>query len=326
MRADLMDDWTLIRLLYVLILFVFGLAAGSFLNVVIYRAPLGLSLLEPPSSCPKCGIFIAWYDNLPVAAWLVLRGKCRRCGAPISWRYPAVELLTGVLWAVEGWRLAGYGYGAATNAALGVLELFFISALVATVFIDCEWQIILDEISLGGAAVAVVAAPFLPALHAAETPASFHLRHRELYDLIGAFPAWLRSLASAALGGMFGAALMLGLYFLGNVAMKGQIEKAREKDPEIDSAIGLGDVKLLACLGAFLGWKASFLILMIGAILATLVGSAAKLASGDPAGKTGLAGLAERWRSGQSVFPLGPFLAAGAFIILFTRDGAGPPP
>lgn len=320
-----MDNWTLIRLLYVCILFVFGLAAGSFLNVVIYRSPLGLSLLKPPSSCPACGRLIAWHDNIPVVAWLALRGKCRRCGAPISWRYPAVELLTGVLWAVEGWRLAGYAYGPAANAALGTLELFFVSALVATIFIDYDWQIILDEISLGGAAAAIVAAPFLPMLHAAETPASFHERNRELYDLVGSFPAWLRSLSAGIAGGLFGAALMLVLYFAGNVAMKRQIEKARERDPEIDSAVGLGDVKLMACLGAFLGWKAAFLILMIGAVLAAIVGSTVKIASGDPAGKTGFAGLAERWRNGQSVFPFGPFLAAGAFVILFLREGAGPP-
>ncbi|MDR0361501.1 MAG: prepilin peptidase [Planctomycetota bacterium] len=322
----MLGDAAVIHLLYSAVLFVFGLAAGSFLNVVVYRAPLERSLLNPPSSCPACGGVIAWYDNIPVISWMILGGKCRRCRTPISWRYPAVELLTGVLWAAEGWRLAAYDFGPVRNAAMGVLELYFISALIATIFIDYDWQIILDEISLGGTGIAVAASAFLPELHAAETPAAFYHRNYELYSLVGHLPAWLRGLSASALGAVFGAALVLVLYFLGGIAMRKQIEKARREDPEIDSVFGLGDVKLMACMGAFLGWRGALLLFMLGVFLAAVAGSILKLASGDAGGKPGIAGLTERWRTGQSVLPFGPFLAVGAFVILFARYGAGPPP
>ena len=165
-----MDAELSIHAAYAGALFVLGLAAGSFLNVVIYRAPRNMSLVYPPSSCPSCGRRIAGRDNIPVLGWLMLGGRCRSCRRPISWRYPGVELLTGVLWAAEGWRIAGFRFGHYADVFLGMLELLLVSALVATIVIDIDHRIILDEISVGGAVVAVAASPLLPALHRADAP------------------------------------------------------------------------------------------------------------------------------------------------------------
>ena len=127
-----------------------GLMIGSFLNVVIYRLPRDESLVSPGSHCPGCGAAVAWYDNVPVLAYLWLRGRCRRCGAGISWRYPAVELLVGALFLAIAWR---FGLQPMT-----LLSCAFAAALVAAAVIDFDHQIIPDEISLGGLLLALLLA------------------------------------------------------------------------------------------------------------------------------------------------------------------------
>jgi leader peptidase (prepilin peptidase)/N-methyltransferase len=119
--------------------FAFGAVVGSFLNVVIARVPHGQSVVSPGSHCPKCGTPIAWYDNVPVLAWLWLRGRCRRCGLPISIRYPLVELLVGLL-AVAVWRSFGF-----SGAALGYFV--FVAALVALAYIDLDTWLLPHEIT-----------------------------------------------------------------------------------------------------------------------------------------------------------------------------------
>ena len=121
---------------------VFGLIIGSFLNVVIARLPMERSIVHPPSACPECGAPIRWYDNIPIVSWLALRARCRACHAPISWRYPAVELLTGLLFAVAAWR-------AVTVLDL-VASMVFLAALVVVTGIDLDHQIIPDVITLPG--------------------------------------------------------------------------------------------------------------------------------------------------------------------------------
>lgn len=120
--------------------FIFGMMVGSFLNVVIYRLPLGKSVVKPRSFCPGCGKTISWYENIPVLSWLILRGKCRGCGARISVRYPVIELLGGLL-AV----LAAHLYGDWINAGFAYA---FLMALLAITMIDWDHRIIPDEISL----------------------------------------------------------------------------------------------------------------------------------------------------------------------------------
>lgn len=127
--------------------FATGAVLGSFSNVVVYRLPRSRSLVSPGSSCPECGAPIAWYDNIPVISFLILRGKCRKCGAPISIRYPIVELIVAVSWGLVGWR---FGLSAALPAFL-----VFVTALVILSFIDLEHRR-LPNVVLGPAAIAGV--------------------------------------------------------------------------------------------------------------------------------------------------------------------------
>lgn len=118
-------------IVYAVVGFVFGLVIGSFLNVVIYRVPRHLSVVSPGSMCPSCGTEIAAYDNIPVLSWMILRGKCRHCGHPISARYPLVELLTGMIFAA-----IGLGVGLVDLSATWAIALMIIFCLVAAVIIS----------------------------------------------------------------------------------------------------------------------------------------------------------------------------------------------
>lgn len=134
-----------------------GLCLGSFSNVVIHRLPRGRSLVRPPSHCPRCRRPVAAYDNVPVLSWVLLRGRCRHCEKPISWRYPLVELLTGALFAAVWWRWEGqWAWAAAAAAAL--------TALLCVAFIDCDTFLIPDELSLGLAAAGLLCSPLNPTL------------------------------------------------------------------------------------------------------------------------------------------------------------------
>jgi len=129
------------------LIFLTGLAIGSFLNVVIYRLPRGESLAKPPSRCPRCETQIRWHDNVPVLGWLLLRGRCRACGEPISWRYPAVELVTGLLFALVA---------ATQDEAVGiVLGLLLVTALVPITLIDLDTRRIPNAITLPAAVAAL---------------------------------------------------------------------------------------------------------------------------------------------------------------------------
>jgi leader peptidase (prepilin peptidase)/N-methyltransferase len=132
--------------------FVFGLVVGSFLNVCIVRLPRGRSIAMPPSHCPRCREPIRFYDNIPIVSFLLLRGKCRSCGVPISWRYPSVELLNGLFYA---WTVREFGLG---GEALLIMALC--SALIVITFIDYDHQIIPDAITLPGMLVGLSLAPF----------------------------------------------------------------------------------------------------------------------------------------------------------------------
>lgn len=308
---------TMVQWLYACILGLLGLAMGSFLNVVAYRVPHGISILYPPSTCPSCGKRIPTGDNIPILGWLRLGGKCRNCRTPISPRYILVELATGLLWAATGWRLAQLQYGFWTNVFLGLVGLAFISALVVTVLVDWDFQIILDEISLGGLALALAASIFLPMLHHAESPEAFAWSHQILASYLGDAPAWLRGLSSSLLGALVGFLFSMAIYYLATAMFRKQIEEAKKEDPEIDSALGLGDVKLMTFFGALLGWQAVIFVFLVGSCLGALAGSVMKVVSGDAGGRTGFGALIERWRSGDSVIPFGPFLAIAAGMYFF---------
>jgi leader peptidase (prepilin peptidase)/N-methyltransferase len=217
-----------------------GLLIGSFLNVCIYRLPRDLSVVHPRSFCPQCEKQIAWYDNIPLLTWILLRGRCRHCNGEIPWRYPAVELLTGILFFVGVFTL---------GPTLQALKFCVFAALqVALIFTDFEERILPDEFTLGGTVTGLGLAWLAP------MPVS----------LIGFFlsPDLDRRLVSvieAAFGGVFLAGV---LWAIG--AMYHRI-RGRE-------GLGLGDVKMVACIGAFLGLGPALLTIVAGSVLGSVCG------------------------------------------------------
>ncbi len=246
--------------------FAFGLVIGSFLNVCIYQIPAGRSIVRPRSSCPACGHLVRGWDNVPVLSWILLRGRCRDCGARISARYPLVELLSGGFAVLTAERF-GVGWE-------GLLMFALVAAFLVITFIDIDPRIIPDVISLPGIAVGV-AASVLPWLIAGMQPADTDLPVRTP----------LESLVGMLVGG--------GSLFL--VAWGYERITGRE-------GMGGGDIKLLAMIGAFMGWKGVFFTIFVASLTGTVAGLALML----------------RQRGGMKLaVPFGPFLAIGAIAYLF---------
>jgi len=223
---------------------VFGLLIGSFLNVCIHRWPRGRSVVKPRSHCVRCRKMIPWYDNIPVVSWVMLGGKCRYCRRSISVRYPLVELATGLLFFFLVWTL---------GPSVEALKLcIFTAMLLALIFSDLEKRILPDEFTLGGTLIGVAFAAFVP------PP-----------DRTGQAVLWLlgadvsegrvRWIAEAALG-----ALLPALFLWGGGWM---YEKLRHRE-----GLGLGDVKLIAMVGSFLGLRGALLTLIVGSIAGSILG------------------------------------------------------
>ena len=226
--------------------FVFGLVVGSFLNVCIARLPHGRSIATPPSHCPRCQSGIKFYDNIPVISFLLLRAKCRNCGEPISWRYPAVELLNALcsVWVVHEFQLGGEAF----------LLMALCSSLIVITFIDYDHQIIPDVISLPGMIIGLAVAPFFMSQLAEPLP--FHLSR--LLPHAGPYvTGLLNSLIGLILGG--GPLLAIGWIW----------EKLRHVE-----AMGGGDVKLMGMVGSIIGWKGALLTILLGALAGSVVGIA----------------------------------------------------
>jgi len=258
--------------------FLFGSVVGSFLNVVIHRVPREESIVFPNSTCPRCGNAIKGYDNIPIISWLILRGKCRSCKAPISARYPAVELLTALLWVACFWQI---GF----NAFLPV-AVIFVTVMVALVFIDAEHMILPNVITyplLAGALIVRVVFPV--------TVGALYFPDILSYPLtsLAGQPVWLVSLAGAFLGGLFGGGF---LWLLGELW-----KRLRGVD-----AMGLGDVKMMAGVGALLGWKLTFLAVFLGAFSGAVAGVLYIVVSKD--------------KNMQAQIPFGIFLGIGSVISL----------
>lgn len=231
----------------------YGLLFGSLANVIIWRVPRGESILAPGSHCPSCGTAIRWYDNIPVISWVLLRARCRVCGARIATRYPVVELLSGLLW-----LLSALMWGMSVRAAFGIG--FFYLLLVLT-FID------LDHYRLPNNLVATLAGLGLlgVVLSATGVAASVPLFSP---PSVGLFSS---PVAYAALG------VVLGAGVSGLIALVYSLARGA-------TGLGMGDVKLLGALGIFLG-PYVLMVLMIGSILGTLA-SVFLLAGGAQASKT----------------------------------------
>jgi leader peptidase (prepilin peptidase) / N-methyltransferase len=225
----------------------FGAIVGSFLNVCIHRLPRGQSIVWPASACPGCSRALAWYENIPIVAYIALRGRCRTCGAAISVRYLVVEVVTSAMFALAWWY-----YG---PVPLLVARLVFGCALITLFAIDLEHHLLPNRITLPGIVLGFVFSAFTE-------------------------PGWMDSLIGILVGGglLFGVA---ELYY-----------RVRHEE-----GLGMGDVKMLAMIGAFVGWKLTLVTLMMASLSGTVIGLFLIV--------TGRGGM-------KYALPFGTFLALGA--------------
>lgn len=263
------------RVFFGLLSVAWGACIGSFLNVCVFRIPNDLSVVKPRSFCPRCGTKIAWYHNLPLVSFWALGRRCWACGGRISIRYVLIETLVAVLF-----LLAWFKYNLlATPRPLHLVPVYdwklvpvywlFVSGLVLGTFTDFEHLIIPDRVTWGGIAAGLILSVAVPALHGTASP--------------------VEALGRSALGAVVGFGLLWGVATLGRIVFRKE-------------AMGFGDVKLLGAIGAFLGWRAVLMVVMVS----SLAGSIA-----------GLAMIFTRRRELQSRIPYGPYLALAAILWLF---------
>jgi leader peptidase (prepilin peptidase)/N-methyltransferase len=242
----------IVVMLYVLLI---GLCIGSFLNVVIYRLPLGQSLVSPGSRCTKCGYHLRWYDNVPVLSWAFLAGRCRQCRTSISAQYPIVEIVTALLFVLVAW-LTPIGPQL-------ISRLILVAILVALFGIDLEHQILPNSITLPGILIGLMFSTIAP-------------------------PGW----KDAVLGALLGAGVLYGIAAAYYAARR-------------EEGMGMGDVKMLAMIGAFLGWKAVLVTLVLSSFSGAAIGMA----------------LIAAQRGGMKLaLPFGTFLALGALAAMLAGD------
>lgn len=257
----------------------FGAVIGSFLNVVIHRLPREESIVLPSSRCPSCGATIAFYDNVPVLSYLMLGGRCRSCKTHISARYPAVEALTAFLWVAVAWRDG-------LTFALP-FDLVFVTAITALIFIDAEHMILPNAITYPGIVFALIARVAIP--YVMGQPYFDDLPGLKQVMLAG----WSDSGASLV-GALIGALVGGGSLWLMGEAWK----KLRGVD-----AMGLGDVKMMFMVGAYLGWRLTILNIFLGALSGSLIGIVITLYEGR--------------KDLQRLLPYGVYLGIGAIVALF---------
>ena len=233
---------------------VFGAAVGSFLNVCIHRLPLRMSLAWPASHCPHCQAPVKPYDNVPVLSYLWLRGRCRQCRAPISLKYPIVEITTAAVF---------FACVLLFDSLMLVQRLIFACAMIVLFVVDLEHRILPDAITLPGIVLGFLFSFFMP-------------------------PGWASSLIGLVVGGG-------SLWLLGEVYFRLRHEEG----------MGFGDVKMLAMIGAFLGWKLMLLTLVLSSFIGSIVGVAMILLNrGDM----------------KYALPFGTFLAIGALVASAVGD------
>jgi leader peptidase (prepilin peptidase) / N-methyltransferase len=257
---------------------ILGAIIGSFLNVVIHRLPREQSVVFPNSACPACHKALRPYDNIPVFSFIILRGRCRFCRNPISIRYPIVESLTAFLFVAVALR-DGSSFALAFDFA-------FVAALLALVFIDAEHMILPNAITYPGIVFAILTRIVLPYLVG---PAAFD-DLPGLMTRLPSFPLWSVSLIGAAIGALIGGG---SLWLMGFVW-----EKLRGVE-----AMGLGDVKMMFMVGAYLGWRLAGLTIFAAVFSGSLIGIAIMMKRGK--------------RNMQMMLPFGIFLGIGAITSLF---------
>ena len=248
---------------------VFGLLIGSFLNVCIHRWPRGRSVVKPRSHCVRCRKTIAWYDNIPLISYVVLGGKCRHCGRGISPRYPVVELMTGLLFFFFVWTLG--------LTAVALKMCVFSAMVVALVFTDLEKRLLPDEFTLGGTLIGLAFAAFVPVPD---------ITSQAILWLVGInVSGRMQWLTESALGAALPAFFLYGGGWI--------FYKVRHRE-----GLGLGDVKLIAMVGSFLGLRGALFTLILGSISGSLIGYGYIKFTGRDAS--------------QYQLPFGTFLGAGA--------------
>jgi len=259
-------------------IFFLGAMIGSFLNVVVHRVPAQKSIMFPPSACPKCKSRIKFFDNLPILSWIILGGKCRACKSPISPRYPAVEILTALLFLLVFWQI---GF----NAFL-LVALIFVSCVITLIFIDAERMILPNKITYPLFLFALFARLIFPLFFGVS-------RFADLYifplNNLADYPLWLISIAGGVLGATVGG---------GSLWLVGEIwERLRGVE-----AMGLGDVKMMLGVGALLGWRLALFTIFLGALTGAI---------------SGIFVIArQKEKDFQTQMPFGVFLGIGSIIAL----------
>ena len=292
---------------YASAIFFLGLSFGSFLNVCIYRLPLGLSVVTPRSSCPSCRRPIAFYDNIPVISWLLLRGRCRSCKSKISPRYLFIELLTGVLF------LGCYAYFGRTPATLKYCVFGFL--ILGLIFTDAETKLLPDKLTLPGLALGILFSLLVPVNDLASQFLPGVVNLPLSADLSGRLLSLLDSLLGAAVGASF-------IYGAGAAYLRWRGTEG----------MGFGDVKLMAMVGAFLGVKLTIFTIFTASLVGSMFGLGTvlmvwikrthrfmrRLANLTAARRRG-------WQSAQMVYryyqmPFGVFLGSMALLALFAGN------
>ncbi|MBI4335131.1 MAG: prepilin peptidase [Candidatus Omnitrophica bacterium] len=252
-----------------LLFFIMGAIVGSFLNVCIYRMPRSESIVSPRSHCVHCGTLIRWHENIPFVSYILLKGKCGKCKRPISPRYFVVELLTAVLFVLFYMK-----FGFTLNLAF---FLILLCGLMIATFIDLQYQLIPDSVSLGGLALALITGLAFPGIFGAMSRKA----------------ALLFSLGGAAMGGLS----TLAISYAGKILFRQKLRDLKE-----DAAMGFGDVKFLAMIGAFIGWQKVLLVFFLAPFFGAAVGIVLKL------------------RYKLELIPYGPYLSLATVIAILLGE------
>jgi leader peptidase (prepilin peptidase)/N-methyltransferase len=253
-----------------------GLIIGSFLNVCIYRIPIGKSVVHPRSGCPHCDTPIPFYDNIPVLSYLILRGRCRACRAVISLQYPFVELLSGAafLACALRWHFTPPTY----------VNSLFLAITLVLIFTDYHHRILPNVLTLPGAMLGILLSPF-QTVEVYQDILSVRLAGMFEFPFDQTMLPWIGSVTGAIVGG--GMLLVVGMGY----------QKLRKRQ-----GLGMGDVKMMAMAGAFLGWRLTFLTIFAGSILGLLAG---------------IYLMIFRKQNLQTQLPFGVFLGLGSALTLF---------
>ena len=269
-----------------LLVFIFGAMIGSFLNVCIYRIPRNQSIIFPRSRCSSCRKYIRWYDNIPLLSYILLKGKCRFCKRKIPFRYFIVESLGALLFLMLfinfGFTHKFWIYGALTFS------------LITVTFIDFDFQIIPDRISLGGLGLGFLLSIFIPRLHNQLT--------------------WQKGFIASIVGALVGAGLIYLIMSIGNFGLflvrrisislkrNSYWRKKLKRYRHIKESMGFGDLKLMGMLGAFLGWKMIIIVFLFAPFLGAPIG------------------LYLRFKKNVDLIPYGPYIAIASFIVMMWSD------